>query len=145
MGFLFAGLAFAALWGLNSALGYYFFSSGILPACMVALATGWLYAKAVCLLSQRNSGWKVTSLTLRLAMLASLILSVGGIARVLNYTPKPGLDPSMDVDALSAAGMTLFLLEGIGMALVYRQIRPGQSRLLDGPDNALAFIAEPNS
>ena len=145
MGFLFAGLAFAALWGLNSALGYYFFSSGILPACLVALATGWLYAKDVCLVSLRKTGWKLTSVTLRLAMLASLILSIGGIAGVLNYTPKPNLDPSMDVDALGAAGLTLFLLQGIGMALAYRQLRPGPSRLSDRSETSLALIAEPKS
>ena len=142
MGVLFAALAFAALCALNSALGYYFFASGIIWACLVALITGWLYAQAVYLFSMRTAGWKLTSITLRLSMVVSLLLSLGGITGVLNYTPKPGLDPSLDVDALNAAGMTLFLLEGVGMALAYRQrkLRPG--RRLDELESSLPLIAE---
>lgn len=119
MGILIAALAFAGLVALNSALGYSFFSSGLVLASLTAVVSGYAYAFLV---GRLNPNWNTALRLLQAAMLVSLGVGLLGMQQVLSY--QQNVDPSQDPAAINAAGQTLFILQAVGIGLALRKLKP---------------------
>ncbi|MFN8610815.1 MAG: hypothetical protein U0931_24955 [Vulcanimicrobiota bacterium] len=127
MAILLPALAGLALLGINDALGAYLFNSGTVPACLIGLVLGLGLGYLVI---RGYPNWKQASRILGVLGLSALVLGGLGLVQVLSYVGKATLEPAQDWQAISAAGRSLFLIEGLGILLAYRQWTP-RSRLPD--------------
>jgi hypothetical protein len=120
-----SALGFLLLMAINSGLGAQVFTAGLVPASLLALALG---VGLGFLTIRWNDNWKHASRNLILTALAALVLGSIGLMQSFDFVSDGKIDLAGDMNAISAAGRTLFLVEGLGMFLAYRHWTP-RSRL----------------
>lgn len=119
-----SALGFLFLLAINQGLGAQVFTTGLLPACLLALGLG---VGLGFLTIRWNAHWKQASRNLMLSALAALVTGSIGLMQSLDYVSDSGIDLANDWSAISAAGRTLFLVEALGMFLAYRHWSPRSS------------------